>query len=141
VAGVFPPRNVGLEVNLSLSLLLQALGGGGEGKLRSASERLGLVSAISALSSADAASAGASAEIAVDFLCKYYRSHSATVTLHLHFAVVSLHLHSAVVNLHCCILLANTHQNAIHAVIIFGLEAHSTLACLWLVRGCDILRS
>ncbi len=53
--------------------MIQVLSGEAEGKLKSASERLGLVSAVSALSEADPASAGGSAEKAVDFLCKYYR--------------------------------------------------------------------
>jgi hypothetical protein len=52
---------------------MQVLSGGGEGKLRSATERLGVVSAVSALSSADQVSAGSSAKTAVDFLCTYYR--------------------------------------------------------------------
>lgn len=52
---------------------IQVLGGSSGGKIRNATERLGLVSAISALSYADPQAASKSAESAVEFLCTYYK--------------------------------------------------------------------
>ncbi len=52
---------------------VQVLGGSAGGKIRSATERLGLVSAISALSYADPQAAGNCAPSAIDFLCTYYK--------------------------------------------------------------------
>ena len=54
-------------------MTLQVLDGSGEGKLRNASERLGLVCAMHSLAAASKASAGSTAPVALDFLSSFYK--------------------------------------------------------------------
>ena len=56
-----------------LAAVQKVLDGSAEGKLRNASERLGMVSAIQALASTRAADLAATAATAAEFLTAYYK--------------------------------------------------------------------